>query len=214
MTYLDMKQLRYCLQKKKWFWKINPENHFHSYATRTSLPNSISIHDTLAGIDRYPQSAGAAGIYFNPRYPRRYRHGRRKTSVCYATFQSTIPSQVSTIRIRTSSWTRLYFNPRYPRRYRHVKHFAWGVNMYNFNPRYPRRYRLQNCTKTFHSISSLCTIYTFFSHITIPSAPYITILSYFLCNISGANLPLIGCALHIRTTQILTHFKPAFNCYP
>jgi len=96
MTYLDMKQLRYCLQKKKWFWKINPENHFHSYATRTSLPNSISIHDTLAGIDRYPQSAGAAGIYFNPRYPRRYRHGRRKTSVCYATFQSTIPSQVST----------------------------------------------------------------------------------------------------------------------
>ena len=51
MTYLDMKQLRYCLQKKKWFWKINPENHFHSHATRTSLPNSISIHDTLAGID-------------------------------------------------------------------------------------------------------------------------------------------------------------------
>jgi len=95
MTYLDMKQLRYCLQKKKWFWKINPENHFHSYATRTSLPNSISIHDTLAGIDAGDISKfelldisihdTLAGIdlhimritnlftYFNPRYPRRYR---------------------------------------------------------------------------------------------------------------------------------------------
>jgi len=168
MTYLDMKQLRYCLQKKKWFWKINPENHFHSHATRTSLPNSISIHDTLAGIDRYPQSAGAAG---------------------FISIHDTLAG-IDTVGVRPA--------------------FA----MPHFNPRYPRRYRLQNCTKTFHSISSLSTIYTFFSHITIPSAPYITILSYFLSNISGANLPLIGCALHIRTTQILTHFKPAFNYYP
>ena len=132
---------------------------------------------------------------------------------CLILFQSTIPSQVSTD-IRSQLEQQGFIS---------IHDTLAGIDtvgvrpafaMPHFNPRYPRRYRLQNCTKTFHSISSLSTIYTFFSHITIPSAPYITILSYFLSNISGANLPLIGCALHIRTTQILTHFKPAFNYYP
>ena len=151
----------------------------------------ISIHDTLAGIDSYAFRTKMSPLYFNPRYPRRYRLAGFR----YVVRGRNISIHDTLAGIDTDG-------------------VIFALDEIHFNPRYPRRYRLQNCTKTFHSISSLCTIYTFFSHITIPSAPYITILSYFLCNISGANLPLIGCALHIRTIQILTHFKPAFNYYP
>ena len=57
---------------------------------------NISIHDTLAGIDRDRQPGLWRHRHFNPRYPRRYRR-RRWRRVCWI----------------------YYFNPRYPRRYRH-----------------------------------------------------------------------------------------------
>jgi len=65
--------------------------------TGISLYLYISIHDTLAGIDADSAMRLYTIQYFNPRYPRRYRPQPGIQHQMHYAFQSTIPSQVSTI---------------------------------------------------------------------------------------------------------------------